>query len=345
MRNAAHRFIQRVWYEGDRWYLALLPLSGLYWMLISLRRLLYRLGLLRSGKAQVPVIVVGNVTAGGTGKTPTTVWLAREMRERGFKPGIVSRGYGGSKSGSSMRVDAETDPAVAGDEPVLIAMRAQCPVVVDANRHRAATMLVADGVDLIIADDGLQHYALDRDYEICVIDGSRGLGNGLLLPAGPMRETRSRIEEVDQVLVNGRLRADVTVMPAGMQNAIEFDLAAGEVCRLNGSLSRPIQDFRETTVHAIAAIGNPARFFDLLRAQGIQVIEHALPDHAVISRSALDFADDFDILMTEKDAVKLGRQLPDRYWYVPVDLEMDPQIAGPWLEQVESRMRNGPGNG
>ncbi len=109
--------------------------------------------------------------------------------------------------------------------------------------------------------------------------------------------------------------------------------------------SRPIQDFRETTVHAIAAIGNPARFFDLLRAQGIQVIEHALPDHAVISRSALDFADDFDILMTEKDAVKLGRQLPDRYWYVPVDLEMDPQIAGPWLEQVESRMRSGPGNG
>ena len=344
MKKAAHRFIHRIWYEGDRWYLALLPLSGLYWFLISLRRLLYRAGILRSATANAPVIVVGNVTAGGTGKTPTTVWLARAMRERGFNPGIVSRGYGGSQSGSSMRVDAESDPAVAGDEPVLIAMRTQCPVVVDANRYRGATMLVADGVDLVIADDGMQHYALDRDYEICVIDGSRGLGNGLLLPAGPLRETLSRVEEVDQVLVNGRLANEGTVMPAGMQNAIEFDLVAGDVCRLNGSLSRPIERFRNTTVHGVAAIGNPARFFDLLRAHGIQVIEHAFPDHAVIPRSALDFADDFDILMTEKDAVKLGRQLPDRYWYVPVDVEMDPQIAGPWLEQIESRMRSGSGD-
>ena len=133
MKNAAHRFIHRVWYEGDRWYLALLPLAGLYWLLISLRRLLYRAGILRSARANAPVIVVGNVTAGGTGKTPTTVWLARAMRGRGFNPGIDSRGYGGSQSGSSMRVDAESDPAVAGDEPVLIAMRTQCPVVVDAN--------------------------------------------------------------------------------------------------------------------------------------------------------------------------------------------------------------------
>ena len=344
MKNAAHRFIQRVWYGSGRWYIALLPLAGLYWLLISLRRLMYRLGILHSGRATIPVIVVGNVTAGGTGKTPTTIWLARAMRERGFSPGIVSRGYGGSKSDSSMRVDAESDPAVAGDEPVLIAMRTQCPVVVDANRHRGATMLAADGVDLVIADDGLQHYALDRDYEICVIDGARGLGNGMLLPAGPMRELQSRVEEVDQVLVNGRLGSVTAAMPAGMQNAIEFDLVAGAVCRLNGSLTRPIERFGATTVHAVAAIGNPARFFDLLRAHGIQVIEHAFPDHAVISRAVLDFADDFDILMTEKDAVKMGRELPDRYWYVPVDLEMDPQIAGPWLEQIESRMRNGSGN-
>ena len=340
MKGAGYRFIQRVWYEGDAWYRALLPLSGIFWLLFILRRFLYRLGVLRSHKADVPVVVVGNITAGGTGKTPTTVWLTRALRERGFRPGVVSRGYGGSKSKSSMRIDAETDPMVAGDEPVLIAIRTGAPVVVDADRARAADMLVEDGADLVIADDGLQHYALERDYEICVIDGARGLGNGLLLPAGPMRETAARIQEVDQVLVNGRLRQEPQGMPAGLQNAIEFQLVAREVCRNNGSLTRPIERFRDTTVHAVAAIGNPDRFFDLLRGHGMQVIEHRFPDHARIERPTLDFADDFDILMTEKDAVKFGRNVPDRYWYVPVELEIDPQTAGPWLEQIESRLRD-----
>ena len=340
MKGAAHNWLQRIWYEGDGWFRALLPLAGLYWLLVSLRRFLYRCGVLRTHRARVPVIVVGNITAGGTGKTPTTVWLTRELRKRGFAPGVVSRGYGGSKSGTSMRVDAESDPVVVGDEPVLIAVRTGCTVVVDANRARAASMLVDDGADLIIADDGLQHYALDRNYEICVIDGSRGLGNGLLLPAGPMRETATRIEEVDQVLVNGRLRQQPDVMSAGMQNAIEFELIATEVCRLNASLTRPIERFSGTTVHAVAAIGNPVRFFDLLRSHGIQVIEHAFPDHARIRKAELDFGDDFDILMTEKDAVKFDRKVSDRFWYVPVDLAIDPVIAAPWLEQIESRMRD-----
>jgi tetraacyldisaccharide 4'-kinase len=340
MRDAAQNRLHRAWYEGNGWYRALLPLAGLYWLLITLRRMLYRIGVLRTRKAGVPVIVVGNITAGGTGKTPTTIWLARALHDRGFSPGIVSRGYGGSKSGASMRVDAESDPAVVGDEPVLIAMRTACPVVVDADRIRAATMLVDDGADLIIADDGLQHYALDRDYEICVVDGSRGLGNGLLLPAGPMRETTSRIDEVDQVLLNGRLRREPESLPAGMQNAINFQLVAHEACRLNSSLTRQIDKFSGTTVHAVAAIGNPARFFDLLRSHGIQVIEHAFADHATLDASELDFADEFDILMTEKDAVKFGPRMPDRFWYVPVELEIDPVIAGPWLQQIESRMRN-----
>jgi tetraacyldisaccharide 4'-kinase len=344
MKDAAQNFLHRAWYGGDGWYRALLPLAGVYWALIAVRRLLYRAGMLRTQKAGVPVIVVGNITAGGTGKTPTTIWLARALHERGFSPGVVSRGYGGSKSGSSMRVDAESDPAVVGDEPVLIAMRAACPVVVDANRVRAAAMLVDDGADLIIADDGLQHYALHRDYEICVVDGVRGIGNGLLIPAGPMRETLPRIENVDQVLVNGRLRQEPDLLPAGMQNAIEFQLVATEVCRLNGSLARPIDRFSGTTVHAVAAIGNPARFFDLLRGHGIQVIEHSFADHATLDPDELDIADDFDILMTEKDAVKFGRRVSDRFWYVPVDVDMDPVLAGPWLQQVESRMRDAQGS-
>jgi tetraacyldisaccharide 4'-kinase len=340
MKEAAHNWIHRAWYGGHGWYRVLLPLSGIYWLLSSLRRALYRAGLMRTRRAKVPVIVVGNITAGGTGKTPATIWLANSLAGRGFSPGVVSRGYGGSKSGTSMRVDARSDPAVVGDEPVLIAMRTGRPVVVDADRGRGAAMLVADGADLVIADDGLQHYALARDYEICVVDGARGLGNGLLLPAGPLREPGSRIEDVDQVLVNGRLHEEQVAISTGLQNAIEFRLVAAEVCRLNGSLKRPIDRFAGTTVHAVAAIGNPGRFFDTLRGHGMQVIEHAFPDHTPLRPEQLDFGDNFDILMTEKDAVKFPHQVSDRYWYVPVDVEIDTTDASPWLEQIESRMRN-----
>ena len=338
MRRRLYDWLHRVWYEDGAGYQLLLPLAGIYWLLIRLRRLLYDCKVLRVHDAGVPVIVVGNLTAGGTGKTPVTLWLASALRSRGFNPGIVSRGYGGSKSGSPMRVDAASDAAIVGDEPVLLARRSGCPVAVDSDRVRAAGMLVDDGVDIIIADDGLQHRRLQRDYEICVIDGARWLGNRLLLPAGPLRETPRRLASVDQLLVNGKRREDVSL--AVEQNAIEFQLEAAEVSRLNGSLSRPIERFAGTTVHAVAAIGNPRRFFDLLRQHGMQVIEHAYPDHAPIDTRDLNFSDDFDILMTEKDAVKAGTRVGDRFWYVPVDLHVDPVIAGPWLEQIESRMKD-----
>jgi tetraacyldisaccharide 4'-kinase len=337
-----YKWLHRVWYEGGSLYWVLLPLSGIYWSLISLRRLFYRIGLLRRYRARVPVIVVGNITAGGTGKTPVTIWLARQLRDRGFVPGIVSRGYGGSRSGTSMRVDAASDPLEVGDEPVLIAQRTDCPVVVDADRARAAEMLVAEGVDVIIADDGLQHYRLERTYEICVIDGARGLGNRRLLPAGPLREPIDRLCEVDQVVINGQLDGDGSGLTAVEQNAIGFQLAAREVSRLNGSLIRPIEGFSGTTVHAVAAIGNPSRFFAMLRSHGMQVIEHAFRDHARIRPRDLDFGDDFDVLMTEKDAVKINRAMPDKFWKVPVDMHIDALVAGPWIEQVASRLRSEP---
>lgn len=335
-----YNWLQHTWYEGGWAYRLLLPLAGIYWLLLALRRALYRAGVLGRYRAPVPVVIVGNITAGGTGKTPVTIWLAGELKVRGFLPGIVSRGYGGSGSSTSMRVDAASDPAVVGDEPVLIAQRTGCPVVVDANRVRATEMLVEDGADVIIADDGLQHYRLERTYEICVIDGSRGLGNRLLIPAGPLRETVTRLAEVDQVLVNGELGDKVEEMTAVEQNAIEFQLVATEVARLDGSLTRPIDKFSGTTVHGVAAIGNPGRFFDLLRAHGMQVIEHAFPDHARLSRQDLRFGDSFDVLMTEKDAVKLAGLSGDRYWSVPVELQMDPVLAGPWIEQIESRLHS-----
>jgi tetraacyldisaccharide 4'-kinase len=207
-----------------------------------------------------------------------------------------------------MRVEADTDASVAGDEPVLLARRGGCPVVVDPDRSRAAAMLIEDGADVIIADDGLQHYRLARDYEICVIDGARGV-----------REYGVTVAE---------------------QNAVSFELVAAEACRLNGSLARPIERFANTTVHGVAAIGNPQRFFDLLRGHGIQVIEHIYPDHAALTRKDLDFGDDFEVFMTEKDAVKLGRLSTDKFWYVPVELKMDPLLAAPLIEQIVSRLHS-----
>jgi tetraacyldisaccharide 4'-kinase len=333
-------WLHRNWYEGGWASRFLLPLAGLYWLLLGLHRLLYRLGVLSSYRAAVPVIIVGNITAGGTGKTPVAIWLANELKARGFSPGIVSRGYGGNRASASMRVDPASEAAVVGDEPVLIARRTGCPVVVDADRSRAAAMLVEDGVDVIIADDGLQHYRLERVYEICVIDGARGLGNRLLLPAGPLRETVDRLAQVDQVLVNGSLQDRAESLTAVEQNAIGFRLVASEVQRLNGSLARPIERFEGTTVHGVAAIGNPRRFFEQLRAHGMQVIEHAFPDHAPLRRADLEFGDKFDILMTEKDAVKFDSRVDDRFWVVPVELAMDPALSGPWLEQVESRLHS-----
>jgi len=327
--SATYNWIHKVWYENARSGWVLLPLSGVFWLVLVVRSFLYRRGLLRTYKAQVPVIVVGNITAGGTGKTPTVIWLVNELRARGFTPGIVSRGYGGDKSGTSMRVDLDSDAAVVGDEPVLLARRGHCPVVVDSDRVRAAAMLVDDGVDVIIADDGLQHLRLRRDFEICVVDGERGLGNRRLLPAGPLRELPGRLDTVDQVLVNGS---------AEMENAIAFELLASDASRLNGSLMRPLEGFRNTTVHAVAAIGNPKRFFDLLRGHGIQVIEHSHPDHAILGKADLEFADKFEVFLTEKDAVKLGRNLADKYWFVPVDLSMDAVKSSELIDRIVDRL-------
>ena len=194
-------------------------------------------------------------------------------------------------------------------------------------------------LDLVFSDDGLQQGDLVRDIEFCVVDGERGLGNGHLIPAGPLRETAERLRQVDYVVTNGEWagkpdNVDVNVM----------HLQASVVHSLDGATEYSLDDFRQnhtgTPIHAVAGIGNPQRFFDLLRAHGMQVIEHAYPDHAVIDTATLNFDDDFDILMTEKDAVKLGTKHGDMYWYVPVDLDMDPVLAGPWLEQIESRMKD-----
>ena len=324
--NFLYKWVHKVWYENAISGLILIPFSGIYLIIIKFKEFLYRCNFLLSNKVKVPVIIIGNITAGGTGKTPLVIWLANELKIRGHSPGIISRGYGGRKVNLPTIVDIESDPSIVGDEPILIARRSRCPVVVDTNRVRASMMLIENGVDVIISDDGLQHSQLQRDFEICVIDGSLGFGNYRLIPSGPLRELTSRLRKVDQILVNGK---------NNFQNSKSFELEALDAIRLNGTLCKPLSSFRDKTVHAVAGIGNPRRFFELLKSFKINVIEHNFPDHAVFKAEDLNFDDQLEILMTEKDAVKIGKNIDDKFWYIPVEVSMKKTTSADLIHKIE----------
>jgi tetraacyldisaccharide 4'-kinase len=288
-------WLERVWYgqaPGGAW---LRPLAALFGLIVRLRRSAYRRGWLPSGHPGRPVVVVGNLTVGGSGKTPLTAWLASALAARGLKVGIASRGHGGTARGP-IEVTAASDPALVGDEPVLLARRTGARVVVARDRLAAARRLAPD-VDLILADDGLQHYRLARDLEILVIDGGRRFGNGRLLPAGPLREPVARAATVDLVVVNGG---------EARPGELPMALAPRAVVALGSGQRSALADWRGRRVHAVAGIGDPARFFATLRAAGLDLVEHPLPDHAPIAAADLAFGDGLPVLMTEKDAVKCG---------------------------------------
>jgi tetraacyldisaccharide 4'-kinase len=306
--------LQRRWYSPDAappWWSR--PLTTLYGCVTATRRWLYRRGWLRSQRLPVPVLVVGNIVAGGAGKTPLVIALIEALRKQGWKPGAVSRGYGGSAT-SPVLLDMQPDPAVVGDEPALIRMRTGVPVAVGSKRVAAARLLLAEGVDVIVADDGLQHYALARDVEICVVDGVRRLGNGRLLPAGPLRESGMRLQEVDFVVCNGGEPSD---------GEIPMRLVLADAISIAGPGRRvPLVHFSGNQVHAVAGIGHPARFFDALRTQGIEPLEHPFPDHHRYAASDFDFGDNRPVLMTEKDAVKCSTLAREDWWHVPVTAEL-----------------------
>lgn len=306
--------------------------SVLFGAVVWLRRLLYRLRLLPTVRLPVPVIVVGNISVGGTGKTPLTLWLAEFLATQGMRPGIVSRGYGGNAK-APQEVTAVTDPAVCGDEPALIAQRIACPVWIGADRVGAARRLLAahPGCDVILADDGLQHYRLARDVEIAVVDGARGLGNGLLLPAGPLREPDARLAEVDMLVVNGaglglKARAvtafSMALKPRTFYNVLDPDQRSGP------------ERFRKTKVHAIAGIGNPRRFFDELRQMGISFSAHAYRDHHAFTQRDITFPDADFVLMTEKDAVKCRKFAAECHWALRVDAKVDAALGERVLQKL-----------
>jgi tetraacyldisaccharide 4'-kinase len=330
-------FLQRVWYERrSRWFsLLLLPLSWLFAIVVAVRRTAYRNGWLRSFRVSRPVIVVGNVTVGGTGKTPLTIWLAQQLRERGLRVGIVLRGYGGRSTQWPRDVTADTAWQEVGDEAVLLAQRTGALVVAGPDRVEAANRAIERGADVVLCDDGLQHYRLARDIEIAVIDERRGLGNRRLLPSGPLREPASRLVDVDlQVLTR---RSQPVAGSGAFTNAVPTAVIAtpvlGEAISITTGERRSLQSFAGARVHAVAGIGNPQAFFDALSALGLTVEPHPLPDHAPVTTADISFADGAGVLMTEKDAVKCRATTdrtgaPDNCWAVRMDVAMSEADAG-----------------
>ncbi len=305
-----------IWYGKSPLRFALWPVSAAYVGLARLRRAAYRRGWRPVVETPVPVIVVGNVSVGGTGKTPFVIWLAEQLKQRGRKVGIVTRGYRGKGTDWPRAVTAASDPREVGDEPVLLARRTGCAVVAGPDRVACVEALLANArVDVILSDDGLQHYRLARVFEVAVVDGARGMGNGLCLPAGPLREPVSRLQEVDAIVVNGG--------DWGHAGVFRAQAVVTKVYHLKDGALRTLDSFRAARVHAVAGIGNPQRFFDLLRDANLDVEAHPLDDHAAITLDELSFDEPGAVLITEKDAVKCEHLKADGVWCVVVDFQFD----------------------
>lgn len=308
MKRQFEQWLLEVWY-GQRWlakYL-LLPLTALYCLLNALNRWQQQRQQIQH---PVPVIVVGNLTAGGTGKTPLVIWLVELLRQAGYQPGVVSRGY-------------QRQAAELGDEPLLIMQRTGVPLVVDRERNRAiSTLLQQHGCNIVIADDGLQHYRMGRTLEICVVDGQRQWGNGWCLPAGPLREPVTRLQSCDFVVVNG------TTM----------QMRGETLVALTGNTTQPLSALAGQQVHAVTGIGNPQRFKLMLEAAGLLVTLHPYPDHHAFTGEELQFDDDLPVLMTEKDAVKCREYAIPNTWYLPVEAI----LADGFAQAVLSRLQGVP---
>ncbi|TQV81397.1 tetraacyldisaccharide 4'-kinase [Exilibacterium tricleocarpae] len=323
------------WYRGRWWTWLLVPVSWLFRGLARARKFyLQNLAPQRNKRPApaVPIVVVGNITLGGTGKTPLLIALAQRLMAEGWRPGIISRGYGGRGGDYPLAVETSTSAAVAGDEPVLIARATGCPVVVGADRRAALKRLLADyPCDLVLSDDGLQHYQLPRDIEIVVVDGRRGLGNGHCLPAGPLREPPARLRSADWVVINGEIATPLVAAPVPMR------LVPRHFCNLASGARRALNDLGDwRQVRAVAGIGHPERFFDTLRQLGLTVSEHRFADHHRYRTEDLQFPADQPLLMTSKDAVKCRElaTVSDNWWYLEVAAELPERFYLAFDQQI-----------
>ena len=331
------RVVTGFWYKPGPTALLLAPLAWLYQAITAIRRAMYAGGLLSTQKVARPVVIVGNLTVGGTGKTPLVAWLAERLKERRLSVGILSRGYG-RRSGDGPRVvEPDSSWTDVGDEPLLLRQRTGCVTVVSADRVAGARLLIERGVDVILADDGLQHLRLARDCELIVVDGARGFGNGWLLPAGPLREPVTKAADADLIIVNGApVHPSLAEFTApGATSLVQMTLAPDNAVPMAGrSDTLPLESFRGEKVHAVAGIGNPQRFFSDLRARGLDIVEHPFPDHHGFAAADVEFGDGSPVLMTEKDAVKCRGFAHARLWYVPVTARFSDAHASALLERV-----------
>jgi tetraacyldisaccharide 4'-kinase len=325
--DALRHWFERRWYGDMQPGLALRSASALFGAVVGVRRRCYRAGLLESTRLALPVLVIGNLAVGGSGKTPMTIAMVEALRQRGWRPGVISRGHGGSERGP-LQLPADASPSRFGDEPCLIARRTGAPVAV-ARRRAEAGRLLADtaDVDLLITDDGLQHYALARDVEIVMIDGRRGLGNGRLLPAGPLREPAERAAASSFRVVTG---GDLPGLDA-WRMSLQLDDAEA----LAGNDTRPLAMLAGSSVHAVAGIADPSRFFDALRSRGLHVMSHGFADHHAFRAEDFNFDDGSPLLMTEKDAVKCAAFARPNWYAVPLQATL-PQA---FIDQVDARLR------
>jgi len=329
MGQKINNFFDSMWYGKRAIALVFTPLSALFGLIVKVRGFLYSKGYLKSTQLPVPVLVVGNITVGGTGKTPMVIYLAELLKAAGYSPGIISRGYGGIASSWPQQVRADSDARVVGDEAKILAARTDCPVAVGPKRVDSALALIKHhGCDIIISDDGLQHYALQRDIEIVLIDGERRQGNGYLLPAGPLREPVERLKSVDFIVCNG------------LANKGEFPLQIdGDIAvRINDeSKQKELRELGNHPCHALAGLGNPARFFAHLKKFGLAFDSHTFPDHYIYTQQDISFDDDNQVLMTEKDAVKCTTIATDKHWYVPIKAKMSEKFSLSLLALIKEK--------
>ena len=350
MARSPDEFITKAWYSGAAWLYLLWPLSVLYFLIISLRKWCYRKGVFKTYQSALPLIVVGNITVGGTGKSPLVCYLVESLREQGFTPGIVSRGYGAKLGKAQVReVSVHSLPSEVGDEPLMLKRRLACPVFVSPSRVAAVKALEQTTCDIIVADDGLQHYALARDIEICVFDGKRKWGNGHLLPMGPLREPISRIQSIPFLVNNGTHKAQSYGQAALSQRTFCMSLVAEHLISLKDGSARPLADFKGQSVHAVAAIGHPERFFNTLVNAGLKPNKHAFPDHYAFQRDDFNFEEapgsdgeeglstERPIIMTEKDAVKCQSFDLDNAWYLPVSACLNGDLTGQIINTLENK--------
>ena len=306
------------WYRSFSWLAFLLsPLSGLYRFVSFLRHVTYRVGLKKTTAVTVPVIIVGNITVGGTGKTPLVIALIQQLQQWGYRVGCVSRGYSGKKNQTPQLVTVESDPNEVGDEPVIIVQHTQCPLVVARDRVAAAKQLLRQVVcDVIVSDDGLQHDALERSIEIVVVDQARGIGNGFCLPAGPLREPVKRLEQVDYVILSKRFSTNKNIPLKTTYYSMQFKSKAFI------ALKKTQKPLVVGKVHAFAGIGYPESFFQQLNILGFQVIEHRFPDHYQYVEKDFENTDDYPVVMTEKDAVKCRQFAKVHWYYLPIEVKL-----------------------